>query len=54
MTGTSDDILIRMESVEKYYGSFHALKNVNLTVRRGEAPYLLSVRPRWTAPMAWH
>ena len=36
MTGTSDDILIRMESVEKYYGSFHALKNVNLTVRRGE------------------
>ncbi|WP_279477502.1 amino acid ABC transporter ATP-binding protein [Aureimonas sp. SK2] len=36
MTATSDDILIRMESVEKYYGSFHALKNVNLSVRRGE------------------
>jgi len=36
MTGASDDILIRMEHVEKFYGSFHALKNVNLTVRRGE------------------
>jgi len=31
-----DDILIRMENVEKWYGGFHALKNVNLTVRRGE------------------
>ncbi|WP_427024906.1 amino acid ABC transporter ATP-binding protein [Aureimonas ureilytica] len=36
MTANSDDILIRMENVEKYYGSFHALKNVNLSVRRGE------------------
>ncbi|WP_153003846.1 amino acid ABC transporter ATP-binding protein [Aureimonas ureilytica] len=36
MTATSDDILIRMDNVEKYYGSFHALKNVNLTVKRGE------------------
>ncbi|KQQ89442.1 glutamine ABC transporter ATP-binding protein [Aureimonas sp. Leaf324] len=25
-----------MDNVEKYYGSFHALKNVNLTVQRGE------------------
>ncbi|KTR03452.1 glutamine ABC transporter ATP-binding protein [Aureimonas ureilytica] len=25
-----------MDNVEKYYGSFHALKNVNLTVKRGE------------------
>ncbi|MTH36533.1 ATP-binding cassette domain-containing protein [Paracoccus limosus] len=31
-----DDILIRMEHVEKWYGGFHALKDVNLTVRRGE------------------
>lgn len=31
-----DDILIRMENVEKWYGGFHALKDVNLTVRRGE------------------
>jgi len=39
MTGArrmSDDILIRMEGVEKYYGDFHALRNVNLHVRRGE------------------
>ncbi|RUU74539.1 ATP-binding cassette domain-containing protein, partial [Mesorhizobium sp. M7A.F.Ca.MR.362.00.0.0] len=25
-----------MENVEKYYGAFHALKAVNLTVRTGE------------------
>ena len=35
MTGT-DDILIRMEHVEKYYGAYHALRDVNLQVRRGE------------------
>ena len=32
----TEDYLIRMENVEKWYGAFHALKNVNLTVRRGE------------------
>ena len=32
----TEDYLIRMENVEKWYGDFHALKNVNLTVRRGE------------------
>ena len=31
-----DNALIRMENVEKWYGSFHALTNVNLTVRTGE------------------
>ncbi|PCK87591.1 glutamine ABC transporter ATP-binding protein [Rhizobium sophoriradicis] len=25
-----------MEAVDKYYGAFHALKSINLTVRRGE------------------
>src|ERR1700709_1859621 len=28
--------LISMESVDKWYGDFHALKGINLTVRRGE------------------
>jgi len=32
----TEDCLIRMENVEKWYGAFHALKNVNLNVRRGE------------------
>jgi polar amino acid transport system ATP-binding protein len=32
----TDDSQIRMENVDKWYGSFHALKSVNLTVRRGE------------------
>jgi len=27
---------IRIEAMNKYYGSFHALKNINLTVGRGE------------------
>ncbi|MGA0614347.1 amino acid ABC transporter ATP-binding protein [Paracoccus sp. KR1-242] len=31
-----EDALIRMENVEKWYAGFHALKNINLTVRRGE------------------
>ncbi len=30
------DSLIRMENVEKWYGGYHALKSVNLNVRRGE------------------
>ena len=30
------DIFIQMENVEKYFGSFHALKNINLSVTRGE------------------
>ncbi|MET0171959.1 MAG: ATP-binding cassette domain-containing protein, partial [Agrobacterium vaccinii] len=28
--------LIALEAVEKWYGAFHALKNINLTVRKGE------------------
>jgi polar amino acid transport system ATP-binding protein len=32
----NDDALIRMENVDKWYGAYHALKSVNLTVRRGE------------------
>src|SRR5690606_18676493 len=28
--------LVVVENVEKHYGSFHALKNVNLTVNKGE------------------
>ena len=28
--------MIVMEHVEKYYGDFHALKNINFSVRRGE------------------
>ena len=28
--------LIQLKNVEKYYGSFHALKDINLTVEKGE------------------
>jgi polar amino acid transport system ATP-binding protein len=31
-----DDPLIRMEKVNKWYGEYHALRNVDLSVRRGE------------------
>jgi polar amino acid transport system ATP-binding protein len=31
-----DDAIIRMIDVEKYYGDFHALKNVNFRVTKGE------------------
>ncbi|WP_190306425.1 amino acid ABC transporter ATP-binding protein [Rhizobium phaseoli] len=30
------DPMIVMEAVDKYYGAFHALKRINLTVRQGE------------------
>ncbi|MGR8964265.1 amino acid ABC transporter ATP-binding protein (plasmid) [Rhizobium leguminosarum] len=33
---TPQDNLISMENVEKFYGAFHALKNINMSVRRGE------------------
>jgi general L-amino acid transport system ATP-binding protein len=32
----SDQIMILMEAVHKWYGAFHVLKNINLTVRKGE------------------
>jgi len=30
------EVMIRMEGVHKWYGQFHVLKNINLTVRKGE------------------
>jgi polar amino acid transport system ATP-binding protein len=35
-TGEDAEVAVRMESINKWYGSFQALKNVNLTVQRGE------------------
>jgi polar amino acid transport system ATP-binding protein len=33
---SSEQALIALEGVEKWYGAFHALKNINLSVRKGE------------------
>ena len=33
---SSQDSLICMKNVDKYYGAFHALKSINLSVKRGE------------------
>jgi len=33
---SGDDPLIVMEDVNKWYGAYHALRDVNLSVRRGE------------------
>jgi len=35
-TGAPADQMIEMRQVEKYYGSFHALKSIDLTVSKGE------------------
>jgi general L-amino acid transport system ATP-binding protein len=35
-TPATDDAVIYVEDVHKWYGQFHVLKDVNLTVRRGE------------------
>ncbi len=32
----SDEVMIRMDGVHKWYGQFHVLKNINLTVNKGE------------------
>ena len=32
----SDEVMIRMDAVHKWYGQFHVLKNINLTVNKGE------------------
>ena len=32
----SDDIMIQMNGVHKWYGQFHVLKDINLTVNKGE------------------
>ena len=28
--------MITFKNVDKYYGSFHALNNINLTIKKGE------------------
>ncbi|MEL6432808.1 MAG: ATP-binding cassette domain-containing protein, partial [Pseudomonadota bacterium] len=32
----SDEIAIQIEGMNKWYGTFHVLRDVNLTVNRGE------------------
>ncbi|MFO0997376.1 MAG: amino acid ABC transporter ATP-binding protein [Alphaproteobacteria bacterium] len=32
----ADDVMIQMSGVHKWYGQFHVLKDINLTVHRGE------------------
>jgi general L-amino acid transport system ATP-binding protein len=32
----SDQLMIQMDSVHKWYGAFHVLKDINLTVQKGE------------------
>ncbi|BCG97060.1 amino acid ABC transporter ATP-binding protein [Mesorhizobium sp. 131-2-1] len=34
--GQSSDPAVRIENLDKYYGTFHALRSVNLSVKRGE------------------
>lgn len=31
-----DDLIIDMKNVDKYYGDFHVLKNINFSVKKGE------------------
>ncbi|MGB7269627.1 MAG: amino acid ABC transporter ATP-binding protein, partial [Albidovulum sp.] len=36
MTDATSEIAIQITDVNKYYGAYHALRNINLTVRKGE------------------
>lgn len=37
----SSDAMIRMSDVEKYFGDFHALKNINIEIPRGQVVVVL-------------
>ncbi|MDI4583728.1 ATP-binding cassette domain-containing protein [Oenococcus sp. UCMA 14587] len=41
MVENNQDNMIQFVDVEKYYGHFHALKNINLTIKRGETVVLI-------------
>jgi simple sugar transport system ATP-binding protein len=41
MAKVEDAPLVEMRHIEKYYGSVHALRNVNISIRRGEIVGLL-------------
>ncbi|TNC53026.1 sugar ABC transporter ATP-binding protein [Rubellimicrobium rubrum] len=41
MAGANGDILVDMRNIEKSYGGVHALRGVNLSIRRGEIVGLL-------------
>src|SRR5215470_6610955 len=32
----TDEVMVKLEGVNKWYGQFHVLKNINLTVKKGE------------------
>ena len=32
----SEDVMIEMAGVHKWFGSFHVLKDINLTINKGE------------------
>ncbi|RBP86003.1 hypothetical protein DFO80_1221, partial [Rhodobacter sp. 140A] len=32
----SDEVVVQIETMNKWYGAFHVLRDVNLTVNRGE------------------
>ena len=36
VSAISDEMIVELKNVNKWYGSFHALKDINLQVRRGE------------------
>ncbi len=43
---TETTTLIKMRAVEKHYGAFHALKNINLEIMKGEKVVLFLAQER--------
>lgn len=43
--------MIEFHDVEKYYGDFHALKNINLTINEGEKVVLIG--PSGSGKIPW-
>ena len=41
----SDEVAIQIQDMNKWYGSFHVLRDINLTVHRGER--IVIAGPLW-------
>jgi len=42
----SDDVMITINEMHKWYGDFHVLKNINLSVNHGERIVICGPKPR--------
>ena len=47
----SDEVMISMDNVNKWYGNFHVLRDINLTVHKGERIVICGSRKSQFSPL---